>query len=178
MSLFKQDLLFMTQSQRHGCPTPGGVQGKIRWGSRQPNLAGGNPARGRGFRAQWYLMSFQPKAIILWSSDLLCIVPHMLYDFTQSDLLHNLPPNQGQANRPIASQILLLTGCCISKSPVSFRSPTWSGRLINNGKQLDKHLHELPQYPQVDLIQNEPDESKTCSCQGWQTAGRLIQIQF
>ena len=79
------------------------------------------------------------------------VVPHMLCDCTQDDLLHNFSQNQGQADGPIVPQILLsilpVDGHHIGKTPVIWGLPSWTGLQINDGKSLGEHFCQLPLYP-------------------------------
>jgi len=49
------------------CPIPGGAEGQVVWDPVQPELVGGSPAHGRGWR-EWALRS-PPTQAILWFCD-------------------------------------------------------------------------------------------------------------
>ena len=58
------------------CPIPGGAQGQVGWGPRQPELVGGSPAHGWGWGG-WALRSLPTQTILCFcDSEAFCDPPH------------------------------------------------------------------------------------------------------
>jgi len=46
-----------------GCPIPGGVQGQVGWGPKQPDLVGGSPDNSRKLKLSGFYGALQPKTL-------------------------------------------------------------------------------------------------------------------
>ncbi|PKU42644.1 hypothetical protein llap_7061 [Limosa lapponica baueri] len=92
---------------------------------------------------------------VLAGSDHLGVL-HALHNGTQDDLFRDLPRHRSQTDRPVVPWIilpaLLVDGCHICWTPVSWDLPSLPGLLVNDGKWLSEHFYQLPQYPWVDPI--------------------------